>query len=96
MRQRLLKKEIARHWRELEAAVAEQALPEDELAKKLLAAWDEFRLYARPPWAEQWDHGRRQVAACLAAAAKEQWQEAATLLEDVKRLTTGCHSKYKR
>ena len=73
----------------------EGKLPEGSGVRKLLAAFDAYRLFAEAPWRDDWDLCQQCMEKCMRAALAGDLAEALVFAAEVDRLTASCHAKYK-
>jgi XXXCH domain-containing protein len=90
-----LKKQITRQWKNIIKNFNENIAPTKAEAKKLLAACEDYNLYADRQWSKDWQSCCQIVQNTIDAALAGNFPKAQQLATEVNRLTKVCHKKYK-
>ncbi|MFZ5774814.1 MAG: hypothetical protein ACOY3Z_04960 [Thermodesulfobacteriota bacterium] len=90
-----LKKEIGMLWKSVSRSLAEANKPVARESRRLLAACEEYRLYAEPEWDADWQACCAALGKALDAAGRQDFDEALRLAEEVNQRTKQCHKLHK-
>jgi len=92
---KIMKKEIARLWKELGGRIGAAAQPAAADMAKLRRLFAEYQLYAPAAWADDWQRCVTAVGRCLDAAAASDFAAARRLIDAIDQQTKTCHKLHK-
>lgn len=92
---KVMKKEIARLWKEVGSRINAETRPTMADMTKLRRLIEEYRLYTPAAWAADWQACGVTVGRCLDAAAAGDLALARTLFTEINQQTKSCHKLHK-
>jgi len=90
-----IKKEMGSVWKLIKRNIKQGVIPDDSDVAALWRTKEEYQAFVDDVWAKDWDECIRQTKEVLAAAEQGDFDRAILIAEEVDRLKSRCHKKYK-
>lgn len=94
--QKKLKKEISRLWKDITKKMQSDILPDQQDCQNLLQKCEEYTVYADKKWFDRWQDCTKEIAVCLKAAQKSNFDLARQSMDIIQKDKKQCHEQFKK